>query len=141
MTQEEGNKIIAEFMGKEFKPYRGNKSCDNPFPTYDQCMDFIVKAELEGYKPELGWKMGMGKYHESWSWLMPVVEKIERLNSGNSYLYSVEMGRDYCVITTNDFTPETLATASSINDKRYSVWLAVTRFIQWYNTQPSHPQH
>lgn len=73
----EGNKLIAEFMGRKFKAYNDNRFFDREFDTYDECERWIggMKAE-EGYKPELGWKLGLGKYHESWDWLMPSWGKV-----------------------------------------------------------------
>lgn len=55
----EDNKLIAEFMG-----------CTNPFND-------ITDATL--YKIEQGtFEIGELKYHTSWDWLMPVVQKIKR---------------------------------------------------------------
>ena len=73
------------------------------------------------------------KYNTSWEWLMPVVEKIENITLGNSYLYSFEMGKDWCTITTNDFTPEIIVSKSVANDKKTSIWSCVVEFIKLYN--------
>lgn len=72
MTEEvvNGNKIIAKFMGGEFRenlPYTYIKSGWFNTPANNsqhiaQDYDF--------------------KYHKSWEWLMPVVEKIEKENYG-----------------------------------------------------------
>jgi hypothetical protein len=61
-TLEEKNRMIAEFMGIV------ESSIDGQFYT---------KKSSEGF--------GVGelvslKYHESWDWLMPVVEKIRKIN-------------------------------------------------------------
>ena len=57
-TTEEGNKLIAEFMGEEIGH---DKMVLRPFPE-----DAPNNAE----------RWTMTKYHSSWDWLMPVVEKI-----------------------------------------------------------------
>ena len=59
MTQEEtrlGNKAIAEFMGWK---YISDGDCFYKAPNY------LFSNEM--------------KYHSSWEWLMPVVEKISRI--------------------------------------------------------------
>lgn len=66
MTTEEGNKLIAEFIGWNH----------HPNPSFDQ------------------YEMNNLQYHSSWGWIMPVVEKIETLGystnihgyEGDSYL-------------------------------------------------------
>lgn len=92
----EGNKLIAEFDGKKFIPYKGNSSYDKKFKTYQSCANWIKKnVREEGYVPELGWNVGMGKYHSSWDWLMPACRKFDMLNiEGDEYLkYSDELDK------------------------------------------------
>ena len=55
MTTEESNKLVAEFMGCIY---------NNDF-YYDNDPNMYPEG-IEG-----------SKYHSSWDWLMPVVEKIE----------------------------------------------------------------
>lgn len=104
MTQEqiEGNKLIAEFMGR-------NKAFDPRDKIY--------------------------QYHSSWDWLMPVVEKIETIrNKNGDYIFSIDTGRDYCLIYHNDFIQRTISVKSFSGSKIKSVWLAVVEFIKWYNS-------
>lgn len=61
MTPEEiieGNKLIAEFMGYE------------KHPTIEDCLRDPQKSEHNFMHPS------HLKYHSSWDWLMPVIEKI-----------------------------------------------------------------
>jgi hypothetical protein len=107
LTTTEGNKLIGEFM---------NASFSYGIPGYYDFDGFVEYV-----------------YDSDWSALMPVVEKIENLNNGNSYLYAFEMGKDWCWITTNDFKPETIVAKSVAGNKIQSIWQAVVEFIQWHN--------
>jgi hypothetical protein len=95
MTTEiiEGNKLIAEFMGERVikEPY-----FDNKLP--------VISGE-DGYKQT--------KYHTSWDWLMPVIEKIK-----NSYYLYIQ----YEMVESELCKLEIKAT-----------WLAVVEFLKWYN--------
>lgn len=67
MTQEEileGNKLIAKFMGYTWSKENDNKTYLKSTP--DQKNIYSIRPQLL-------------KYHSSWDWLMPVVEKIESL--------------------------------------------------------------
>jgi len=64
------------------------------------------------------------KYHTSWDWLMPVVEKIESL-SGTTVLIK----RIGCEII---MYGKTISKQTS-DTKIEAVWLAVIEFIKWYN--------
>lgn len=67
------------------------------------------------------------KYHTSWDWLMPVVEKIEREN------YGVKMCRKVVEIYHDD-TKEVII---KYKDKSRidSLFIACYQFIEWYNNQ------
>ena len=65
MNTQENNKLIAEFMEWDVKR-----------PTTIPTNLHLSNLELDnGDTMEL-------KYHESWDWLMPVVEKIEQVHEG-----------------------------------------------------------
>lgn len=89
----EENKLIAEFMGLI------ESSIDKKYWT-EKTKEGIGKGELV----EL-------KYHKSWDWLMPVVEKIEQVHEG---------------------VPQELIKLSlfSTIDEVYN---AIIEFIKWYN--------
>ena len=71
------------------------------------------------------------RYHNSWGWLMPVVEKIEsEILDGE---VSVVIDGDNChihVINEFDFSVFEYT-------KIESTWRAIIKFIQWYNTNHS----
>lgn len=73
------------------------------------------------------------KYHTSWDWLMPVVEKIEKLGFIVEILISTNTMQQCNVYGREDFTELTVEAKSKIE----TVYRAVTEFIQWYNTQKS----
>lgn len=102
----EGNKLIAEFMSIEFK----DVGYSNKMASING--GFYFANEL--------------KYHTSWDWLMPVVEKIENLHDG--YML-VEISDEKCYIGYGSFYQNT-ATAET---KIQAVYGAVVEFIKWYN--------
>lgn len=140
----ENNKLIAEFMGKsgsvDFHDGKGY------IPIY--WYNGINGGHKTPYKEdEL-------EYHESWDWLMPVVEKIESLdlseygytwkgidgeiqyNNGSIY---VEIERNRCWIYMN----LQLDPPHTFNEKTYNtkfptkieaLYAAVVEFIEYYNT-------
>ena len=112
MTQEEilGNKLIAEFMG------------------------IVPIVETNGivYKDTNTGHIMLIKYHSSWDWLMPVVEKIE---DGN---YAVIITQNVCTIRAcimGDTTIRAYQNGNYLtpNTKLSNTWLAVIQFIKWYN--------
>lgn len=124
LTIEEGNIAIAGFMGEklfvkpdgEVRIWRGNNR------------DYNFKV----------W----AKYHSSWDWLMPVVEKII------TYEFPLEddlpFGADTAYLRTfgmiNNDTGKKMVRFNrfGINESSSIIeatWLAVIEFIQWYNNQ------
>ena len=61
----EGNRVIAEFLGKTYKEEDG----------------YGEKGYLYPVNGNFGRRLMQGQmlYHSSWDWLMPVVEKISRI--------------------------------------------------------------
>ncbi|MBK7377315.1 MAG: hypothetical protein IPJ02_17720 [Chitinophagaceae bacterium] len=105
----EGNKLIAEFDGYTFEPDSKLNNIKGVFRK---------EGKLSMLENEL-------KYHSSWDWLMPVVEKIAftdgpfRLVFGNCNTYTQFAGHEKIV-------------ASS---PLLSTWLSVVSYIQQYNQQ------
>ena len=83
MTTQEGNKLIAEFMGKKFIE-DGNSMWDGKVS--------ICVENLE--------------YHSSWNWLMPVVEKIEKT-------YEVSIIGKECEIADNGYEWKSICKSTS----------------------------
>jgi hypothetical protein len=151
METVQGNKLIAEFMQRTFQAYNLNKSYDQRFETFAECQDFIIENELEDYYPEIGWKLGMGKYNSSWDWLMPVVEKITAIHSISVTIESFTVENSdkmvgVCKIE-KTFWPshgvcekELIIYKKEFVDKLpviQNVWERVTSFIQWYTQSKS----
>lgn len=91
--------LIAEYDEREFKPYKGNSSYNIGFKTFKECKVYIKENNLNGYKPELGWEMGLGDYRTNFHSLMRVVEKIckEKFNDDSNetpYLRTFGMMND-----------------------------------------------
>lgn len=70
-------------------------------------------------------------YYQSWDWLMPVVEKIEK--SGH-YGMEVSIIDKQCEIGTMGYQYSCIAFGKG-DTKIESVWLACTEFIKWYNNE------
>jgi hypothetical protein len=80
------------------------------------------------------------KYHSSWDWIMPVVEKIERLCTKER---PIDVRIQGGMVGVYVFIPNSTPTeyeyiyqenGYSENDSKIeSVWLAMIAFIKWYN--------
>jgi len=99
------NKLIAEFMG----------------------YDIITEAEKDKFPTVLTTKDV--KYHTSWDWLMPVVEKIDEVSDENT-LFKIEHNRAFVEDIENYYIFIDV-TASSRLEATYK---AVVEFIKDYNT-------
>ena len=74
-------------------------------------------------------------YHNSWDWLMPVVEKIENLDR---LAGTVLIRQECCTITSNMLGDATVMANESgnyreANTKLSNTYKAVVAFINWYN--------
>ena len=102
------NKLIAEFMG-------WNLTRSGAIGYYMDCYDDSICEKLPTVE-EL-------KFHESWDWLMPVVEKIQDIHGtricivGNGICF--EKGEEYIVA----------------NTKIKAVYKFVIKYIKWYNKE------
>ena len=90
------------------------------------------------YSPEMMKQTSMREatldmyFHKSWDWLMPVVEKIEKLGVTTQIWYAAGsktyntwiLGLSYVYDSTDTFP-----------SKIESVYSAVVKFIKWYNKQ------
>lgn len=113
-TIEEKNRIIAEFMGVEFTKI-GERFMASPTPN------------------EVGscWEEQL-KYHTSWDWLMPVVEKIESVRNEDGYHLIVCIEGTVCKIQNEDGS--IIVDADDVS-KMAAIYKAVVQFIEWYNNQ------
>lgn len=103
----ENNKLIAEFMGYNF-------ITRNAFiARYPK--DFIDNSDC--YKC----------FHNSWDWLMPVIEKVENLN------FAVEISESYCEI--KDGSSIVIELGGGDYTKISATYKTLVDFIKWHNQQ------
>ena len=140
----EENKLIAEFMEYE------QEDKDSNFIT-----DHLVCLKEEYWNStEDDWTNSLSpsemKFHSSWDWLMPVVDKIEEIsftddNIKSEYVpytkhpFTIDMSYNYAKVKVdNDFKIENLR-EDGINFKIHrgskinACYEAVVEFIKWYN--------
>lgn len=114
MTIDEGNELIAEFMGWQKGRY---PNLPNKLHRID-------------YGKEFGISISDLKYHSSWNWLMDVVAKVET----NGKLVRIE---GYSCEITSASNEHPLSNQFRVyqhtSSKKDATWLAVIDFIEWYN--------
>lgn len=123
MTEKEtlqGNKLIAEFLG-----FKRDISCK------DFAIPYWYKKTKDG-KCFFGYDSQL-KYHESWNWLMPVVEKINLLAIDNYGEMNVIIAANECVIGEDYSNPIIKVVRDFDNPLIDMVYKACIQFIQWYN--------
>ena len=109
----ENNKLIAVFMGWIIPlPIENAKYCREDLDTEN------VWVSVEDLK-----------FHSSWDWLMPVIEKIESLGYEWSYLNHV------AVITDNGFKQHFRDISFADESRLKATYNVVVEFIKWYNAQ------
>lgn len=138
----QNNKLIAEFMGINLKSSNASVF-DEPNLKYfriteykrDGLCEYCHNGVSHGHNIRC-YVLDEEKlhYHESWDWLMPVVEKIEHglppFEDGN--LINVTIGPTrYCSI--QDSNGELIEIITSEPTKIRTVYNAVVEFIEWYN--------
>jgi len=115
------NKLIADFIGAS----KTSNCKDNEMFIPGQTICRIDTIELG--------KGHILKFHKSWDWLMPVVEKIEsEFCSSNIHYYSAGMMKQEYVV---EFLGYNIDYDNSQYDKSKikAVYKAVIKFIKWYN--------
>jgi hypothetical protein len=118
MTQTEQNKLIAEFMGIEKISYSDTPTVERF--RYGNSM--LFETDL--------------KYHTSWDWLMPVVEKIQSIDitpAPNYRGYRIEIVPSGYVSIKGFPMPPILANVSIEGSLINAVYQAVIQFVEWYN--------
>jgi hypothetical protein len=107
----EGNKLIAVFDG-----YRVIKN----HPEYEWACTYHPTIDLAAVADH------QLKFHSSWGWLMPVVEKIEASDIGGLVsIYGI-----FCTISDEDIPTFTSRDGKT---KIENTWLTIIQFIKWYN--------
>lgn len=131
MSTEEGNRLIAEFMGAKEETGeiaassigKAKVSLDKMyFPKNERFPDNMYTCKAQDLE-----------YNTSWDWLMPVVEKIETMG----YEFSINGERLGEGLKHNTWiglpNGNILEKDQWFSSKIESVYDAVIQFIQWYN--------
>jgi hypothetical protein len=125
METKENNKLIAEFMGLD---EIGRYVPENLLPCkrYDLFQGIFEIEETE--------------FHESWDWLMPVVEKIEEIRVKeleeeiiSYHRFRVDMNITQCEIT--EFITDKVIAFGDAGSKLKSTYYAIGEFLRWYTPQ------
>ena len=138
-STEEKNEVIAVFDGLIKQPKGVNYNLDSWYkPDPD---DKRKKGQWIAYTHQL-------KYHSSWDWLMPVVEKIENIKHIGIDVVYLKIEGNQCQIWTYFDVKEFLRLTGDDKNEgnkfkvRYSAktkieatYNAVFEFIQWYTSQ------
>ena len=139
----ENNKIIAEFLDWEFDDL--SETFETPFLKLVEPQAFgdeQFSCKLQDFELD---------FHTDWNWLMPVVEKIESLNLGNTTIKTVFSEEDLYINSNVSFlimykecyvnffgemkVYENWISVTECNSKIEAVYNACVEFIKWYNKQ------
>ena len=120
--KQEDNKLIAEFMGF-------TKDSENLYLIDDYSLRSDGEHQAT-YVNEM-------KFHSSWEWLMPVVEKIEETEVNGDYA-SMIIKQGSCEIEMFEYRKEQkdgekLRVFFFQGSKIEATYKAVVEFIKWYN--------
>lgn len=143
---QEGNKLIAEFMGGQIREaWRVGDSIHYTW-TGEYVKEWRGKMGLPIVKEmkEMHILTDHLFFHSSWNWLMPVVEKINSLqvpeDSRGDVTYVVTIEPGYCVISAGG---ESIVSEKQAFDSGLPlieiVYEAVVEFIKWHNEQKVKP--
>lgn len=111
----ENNKLIADFMALNYEAVIESQKAEQ----------YVL-----GYRiPELISNNYL-LYHNSWDWLMPVIEKIEGLGCRTSIIFTAD-SKNVGSISLGEKTITNLG-----NSKIEAVYKTVVQFINWHNQQP-----
>lgn len=110
MITEEKNRMIADFQGMQLG--------EDGTMYYDDAENLHPPTPVN----EL-------KFHTSWGWLMPVVEKIESITGG------MLIGRMFCEIEYQDpiIREKHFKIRIASGVKMNAIHEAIVQFIEWYN--------
>lgn len=112
-TIKEKNRMIAEFMGYE---------------TYEHTGSIAIRITEVNEFNSVDFGHVHTKYHTSWDWLMPVVEKIESIG------YSVKIQRIKTSIHRILEDAELFGfVCGDVSKKREITYDTIVKFIEWYN--------
>ena len=121
------NRLIAEFMGWVCKPRKSyNDNRKVLYTDKGKIFKYNKSAYLFNKDP---WTAPL-KFHSSWDWLMPVVEKIESLEINKLYTV-VDIAIYQCSIYHKKL--KEVKFFNFKDSKIEAVYQTVVEFIEWYN--------
>ena len=140
------NRLLAEFMGFEKVEigYFGTEDETEWQKDKEKWMDKVGLDNVGNFFVSIRqnkWHYCEDvKYHSSWDWIMPVIEKIESLGydtvidfRNNPYSQRKDGMSYWAQIGKDKITDDIFGT--SYESKMESVIKCVVKFIQWYNQQ------
>lgn len=137
-----GNRAIAEFMGYKIDMAKTQRHLNITAPGQQDW--YFASVFIEDFNEHLTENI---KYHSSWDWLMPVVERIESLNNYNVTKVWVGITGQKCDMWTY-VDPVLVLRMKGIGRKQGdqwyfrensgtkidNVWRACVKFAKWYNS-------
>lgn len=137
MNTQENNKLIAEFMELPLVPCNiGTKDGDKYLsPSLEETESIGLGLYVDSDEM---------RYHKSWAWLMPVVDKIEDVSEGFkwvevewiSYTFQIE-NKSVTIWKHSDRFDSKRIIEINGNTKREATYKAVVEFINQYNKNES----
>lgn len=143
-TIDDMNEIIAIFDGWEFRAGDPKHKCPYCIGGDEPCTPAVDRFVKEGrtlFHFEL-------KYHTSWDWLMPVIERVEtvEMNDGTLYRTAADVKIFYraCIIEylpdeeSGDLCENETTIQTQGETKLEAAYKAIYQFIAWLNNQNHH---
>lgn len=122
----ESNKLIADFLCELVE-----KGFINDLAPESE----NIKSNLYYCKqlPQRQFYLGQSKFHESWDWLMPVVEKIGKVQTYGWFSIDIEPDGYYVSYDMFNWKDEERIVGAG-NTLIETVYCTVIKFIEYYNT-------
>ena len=135
MEQEiiEKNKVIAEFMVGTVIPDRPTEPPYRPYGMDDEQWEELL---LDAHILQDGWDNLYGKYHSDWSWIMPVVLRINSMPPSKGFFINEKFTGVHGLEWGGQSIKRTIVKNEVVNgDLLTSIYKSVYDFILWYNSQ------
>ena len=118
MNTTENNKKLAEFL--EWKQY--------PIAGKNNGYKVVLK---EGFAP-IKTSAGHLQFHNDWSWLMKVAEKIEETETKDGRTFTIDMYRDSVIINQyGKYNNEIIVSEGGTRIE--NLYKACIEFVEWFN--------